>query len=246
MNGLFLNHSHPVTTIAPGKQYANEIADLSHDKAKEINSLCDQLMSKSRKLLKAIRWAQKTYPHRPKPFQHSTTMKDLLVEALEEVDNLTTYFPDRMPYAHYCPLRHCIHCKGKHDSEYHHLSLGIPTLPDPDPENLQVTTPPTAIMPKQDLLQTCDFFVMLSVYSLFTFSLLSLYFCLFMLLSTLDFAFSHVPPLLSHVYLTFHMLPIFYHMYTIFHMLTVITCLPFITCYFIYLDYKIPAVIHRT
>ena len=149
-NTIFLNHSHPVTTIAPGKQYTNEIADLSHDKAKEINSLCDQLMSKSRKLLNATRWAQKTYPHRPKPFQHSTAMKDLLAEALEEVDNLATYFPDRMPYACYRPLQRCIHCKGKHDSEDHHLSLGIPTLPDPDPENVQATALPTTITPKQD------------------------------------------------------------------------------------------------
>ena len=30
-----------------------------------------------------------------------------------------------------------------------------------------------------------------------------------------------------------------------FHMLNIIICLPFITCYFIYLDYKIPAVIRR-
>ena len=55
-----------------------------------------------------------------------------------------------MPYARYRPLRHCIHCKGKHDSEDHHLSLGIPTLPDPDPENIPTAAPPTAITPKQD------------------------------------------------------------------------------------------------
>ena len=55
-----------------------------------------------------------------------------------------------MPYAHYRPLLRCIHCKGKHYSEDHHLSLGIPTLPDPDPENIQASAPPTAIMPKQE------------------------------------------------------------------------------------------------
>ena len=95
------------------------------------------------------------------------------------------------------------------------------------------------------LLQTCDFFVTFSsrslcssVYPLFTFSLLSLYLCLFTLSSAPDFI--HFTCLLS-----FHMLLAFYHMHTIFHMLTVITCLPFITCYFIYLDYKIPAVIRR-
>ena len=107
-------------------------------------------VTESRKLLKATQWAQKAYPHGPKPFQHSTATKDLLAEALEEVDNLATYFPNRMPHARYCPLRCCIHCKGKHDSEDHHLSLGIPTMPDPDPENLQATTLPTAIMSKQD------------------------------------------------------------------------------------------------
>ena len=55
-----------------------------------------------------------------------------------------------MPYARYRPLRRCIHCKGKHDSEDHHLSLGIPTLPDPDPENVSTAAPPTAITPKQE------------------------------------------------------------------------------------------------
>ena len=60
-NAIFLNHSHPVTTITPRRQYANEIADLAHDKAKELNSLCDKLLSESRKLLKATRWAQKVY-----------------------------------------------------------------------------------------------------------------------------------------------------------------------------------------
>ena len=95
------------------------------------------------------------------------------------------------------------------------------------------------------VLQTCDFFVTFSsrslcssVYPLCTFSLLSLYLCLFTLSSPPDFI--HFTCLLS-----FHMLLAFYHMHTIFHMLTVITCLPFITCYFIYLDYKIPAVIRR-
>ena len=53
------------------------------------------------------------------------------------------------------------------------------------------------------------------------------------------------PSMLFTCLLSFHMLLTFYHMRTIFHMLTVITCLPFITCYFIYLDYKIPAVIRR-
>ena len=55
-----------------------------------------------------------------------------------------------MPYARYHPLKRCIHCKGKHNSEDHHLSLGIPTLPDPDPENIPTVAPPTAITPKQD------------------------------------------------------------------------------------------------
>ena len=55
-----------------------------------------------------------------------------------------------MPYACYRPLRCCIHCKGKHDSEDHHLSLGIPTMLNPDPENLPTAAPPTAITLKQD------------------------------------------------------------------------------------------------
>ena len=55
-----------------------------------------------------------------------------------------------MPYACYHPLKRCIHCKGKHDSEDHHLSLGIPTLPDPDPENIPTAAPPTAITLKQE------------------------------------------------------------------------------------------------
>ena len=93
MNAIFLNHSHPVTTITPGRQYANEIADLGHDKAKKLNSLCEDLIAESKKLIKATRWAQKTYPHGPKPFQQSTATKDLLADALAEVDNLTTYFP---------------------------------------------------------------------------------------------------------------------------------------------------------
>ena len=153
-NAMFLNHSHPVTTIAPGKQYANEIADLTHDKAKKLNSLCEDLMAESKKLIKATKWAQKTYPHGPKPFTHSTETRDLIADALSEVDNLSTYFPTnfpgRMPYARYRPLRRCIHCKGKHDSEDHHLSLGIPTLPDPDPENISTAAPPTATTPKQE------------------------------------------------------------------------------------------------
>ena len=127
VNAMFLNHSHPVTTIAPRKQYANEIADLAHDKAKKLNSLCENLIAESKKLIKATKWAQKTYPHGPKPFQHPTETKDLIADALNEVDNLSTYFPTnfpgRMPYARYRPLRRCIHCKGKHDSEDHHLSL---------------------------------------------------------------------------------------------------------------------------
>ena len=88
------------------------------------------------------------------------------------------------------------------------------------------------------LLQMCDFFVTLclsSLYSLFTFvysrSGLYLFICSSSFITCL---------------LPFHMLLTFYHMHTIFHMLTLITCLPFITCYFIYLDYKIPAVICRT
>ena len=85
-----------------------------------------------------------------------------------------------------------------------------------------------------------------SVYPLFTLSLLSLYFCLFALLSVLDFIFSYDSSSFITCLLSFHMLLTFYHMCTIFHMLTVITCLPFITCYLIYLDYKIPAVICRT
>ena len=98
---------------------------------------------------------------------------------------------------------------------------------------------------RRAMLQTCDFFVTFSsrslcssVYPLFTFSLLSLYLCLVTLSSALDF-------ILFTCLLSFHMLLTFYHMHTIFHMLTIITCLPFITCYFIYLDYKIPAVIRR-
>ena len=153
-NAMFLNHSHPVTTIAPGKQYANEIADLTHDKAKKLNSLCEDLMAESKKLIKATKWAQKTYPHGPKPFVHPTETRDLIADALDEVDNLSTYFPTnfpgRMPYARYRPLRCCIHCKGKHNSEDHHLSLGIPALPDPDPENVPTAAPPTAITTKQE------------------------------------------------------------------------------------------------
>ena len=92
----------------------------------------------------------------------------------------------------------------------------------------------------------CYFFVTLSlsrslcssVYPLFTFSLLSPYLCLFTLSSAPDF-------ILFTCLSSFHMLLTFYHMHTIFHMLTVITCLSFITCYFIYLNYKIPAVIRR-
>ena len=94
---MFLNHSHPVTTIAPGKQYTNEIADLTHDKAKKLNSLCEDLIAKSKKLIKATKWAQKTYPHRPKPFQQPTETRDLIADALHEVDNLSTYFPTNFP-----------------------------------------------------------------------------------------------------------------------------------------------------
>ena len=154
MNAIFLNHNHPVTTVTPGRQYANEIADLAYDKAKKLNSLCEDLMTESKKLIKATKWAQKTYPHGPKPFQQTTVTQDLLADALQEVDNLTTYFPTnfpgRMPYARYHPLRRCIHCKGKHDSEDHHLSLGIPTVPDPDPENIPLAALPIATTPKQD------------------------------------------------------------------------------------------------
>ena len=150
MNTIFLNHNHPVTTIAPGKQYANEIADLAHDKTKKLNPLCEDLIAESKKLIKATKWAQKTYPHGPRPFQQTTATQDLLADALREVDNLATYFPTQMPYARYRPLRRCIHCKGKHNSEDHHLSLGIPTLPDPDPENIPTAAPPIAITPKQD------------------------------------------------------------------------------------------------
>ena len=82
MNAMFLNHSHPVTTIAPGKQYANEIADLAHDKAKKLNSLCEDLIAESKKLIKATKWAQKTYPHGPRPFQQTTATQDLLADAL--------------------------------------------------------------------------------------------------------------------------------------------------------------------
>ena len=82
MNAIFLNHNHPVTTIAPGKQYANEIADLAHDKAKKLNSLCEDLIAESKKLIKATKWAQKTYPHGPRPFQQTTATQDLLADAL--------------------------------------------------------------------------------------------------------------------------------------------------------------------
>ena len=95
------------------------------------------------------------------------------------------------------------------------------------------------------VLQMCDF----SSCSLFTLCLPSLYSLFTFVYSrswalwTLSF---HMFLIFYHMSITFSHVTYSYHMHTIFHMLNVIICLPFITCYFIYLDYKIPAVIRRT
>ena len=85
----------------------------------------------------ASKWTKKAFPKGPDIVKHSEETEFNITYIIGEVES---DHQEHMPsYHHYATNRNwCIHCKGTHASEDHHLSIGIPIVSNSGDTNVSM------------------------------------------------------------------------------------------------------------
>jgi hypothetical protein len=146
MNLILFNHSHPSTMITPNKGHVMEMIDIANDKATELEQLANKLTDESRRLKRLTNWVKNSYPNGTKAIKLPPRVTYMVEYATKEVDQLE--MPSNARYRH--GQYRCIHCKGKHASEDHHLSLGIRLVSDTGTTRLPTNQEKTNDKPNED------------------------------------------------------------------------------------------------
>ena len=124
MDLLFLKRLHPLTMITPDHSHAMELLDNTQRKTQELSFLIDQAHTISVQIKQVTKWMTRVY-------QNRVELVNFTMEQSSHVDQLLGHIESRdngNPMRYHAAYRQCIHCKGAHASEDHHLSVSVPPV----------------------------------------------------------------------------------------------------------------------
>ena len=135
---MFLKHHHPADTIILDRCHVIELINQINDKTSELTYYINKVHHSTIKMKDATKWTKKAFPKGANPMKHSEETEFNITYIIGEVES-DQQEEHMLSYCHYATNHNrCIHCKGTHTSEDHHLSLGIPIVSNSGDTNVSL------------------------------------------------------------------------------------------------------------
>ena len=130
MDQLFIKHSHHATPIIPDWSHITELIDDTQTPTRELTDHINNARAIIDTMKRTTKWTRSLYPNGTKPQRFSARTAFNMKHYITDIEQ--THQGDCMsPHCYYATASsQCIHCKGTHASEDHHLSVSIPSLPN--------------------------------------------------------------------------------------------------------------------
>ena len=130
MDQLFIKHSHHAAPIIPDRSHITELIDDTQTLTRELTDHINNAHAIIDTMKRMTKWTHNLYPNGTKPQRFSARTAFNMKHYITDIEQ--THQGDCMsPCRYYATTSNrCIHCKGTHASEDHHLSVSIPSLPN--------------------------------------------------------------------------------------------------------------------
>ena len=124
MDLLFLKHLHPLTMVTPDHSHIMELLDNTQNRTQELSFLINQAHTISVQMKQVTKWTTRVYQNGVEPISFTTEQSSHIDQLLGHIESRNN--GNSMRY--YATYHWCIHCKGAHTSEDHHLSVSVPPV----------------------------------------------------------------------------------------------------------------------
>jgi hypothetical protein len=122
MDLVFLKHQ-ATTEVVPDQSHIMEYFEDTKDHVHDLTGIIDKLNAEIRLLKLTTNWTARLPQEGANRAYISASDMDTIKEFIKQIESEDQN--NSMPHHYYATNNQCLHCKGTHASEDHHLSLGI-------------------------------------------------------------------------------------------------------------------------